>query len=514
MNHIAVCIIGAGPGGLAAAKSLMDCGENNFIILEAQSTVGGVWRDDGTGKTWPGMITNLSREKCRFSDLDHDDGVPDFPTATQMYEYLRRYADTFDLTKKIRFNTTVTSVVRDSTDVESNSTYPYNVKAASACGETTTTEFRAQFVVVATGVFAQPFLPDDLVVQCREAAVPYYHSQGLDLSQFRGPHHHVLVVGAAYSGADMAVALSSQGARVTTLVRSPRYYLPRLIDNKNRGEGDEKVPWDRLWECRTASGDTAKYNSAVEHSKKHAFLSAHLRPGGEAHPLLAVNPDVDAAQTIVTDNFLDYVSDGKINVVKSEGSGGISDLLRRREDGITSVVFATGYRCDLSFLDDHILGPCEPDFTTDFLPLILYKSTLHPTMPDIGFVGIYRGPYMATLEVQARWVAALACKKVRRPSNTKLSEMLEEERFLRSHGGASREEVAATGVGTRRRQAFPHSHYISFTDCLAEEFGARPTTVRFPALAGQNAVAGHYRLESVFSEQAPIGNPYQIKNPD
>ena len=99
-------IVGAGPGGLAAAKVMKDVGVAPLVVFEAASSVGGVWRQDGTGATWEGMRTNLAREKCELSDLAHLPSVGDFPTAVEMADYFTRYASTFGL---IRFWTPTSS---------------------------------------------------------------------------------------------------------------------------------------------------------------------------------------------------------------------------------------------------------------------------------------------------------------------------------------------------------------------------------------------------------------------
>ena len=66
-----VCVVGAGPAGLAAAHI---CRQHGFAVTvyEAADRVGGMWRDDRGGvgdKCSPEMRTNLSRYTVAFSDL-------------------------------------------------------------------------------------------------------------------------------------------------------------------------------------------------------------------------------------------------------------------------------------------------------------------------------------------------------------------------------------------------------------------------------------------------------------
>ena len=67
-----VAVIGAGPGGLAAARWLSSQGFEPTIFEQARS-LGGQWTglSDLSG-VWPAMHTNTSRVMTAFSDLEHE----------------------------------------------------------------------------------------------------------------------------------------------------------------------------------------------------------------------------------------------------------------------------------------------------------------------------------------------------------------------------------------------------------------------------------------------------------
>ena len=59
-----------------------------------------------TAVSAPAMRTNTSRIMTSFSDLPHDAGSPTYPTNEAMGEYLQRYAEMFDLTRRYRIEDT------------------------------------------------------------------------------------------------------------------------------------------------------------------------------------------------------------------------------------------------------------------------------------------------------------------------------------------------------------------------------------------------------------------------
>jgi hypothetical protein len=384
-----------------------------------------------------------------------------------MCDYFHRYADTRGITPLVHLNTSVTSISRREEEDEKEGDgcgsagehhhHPYTIKVCqqqqqekdSITTSQTVSVLRSKFVVVATGVFARGFVPDDLKQICIEEA-PW--------------------VSWMHLSAEKPISLTT----TTT--------------TEEEEKTTEDVPWDRLWETRQPRHDTAPYNSNVTQRAKHEFLSTNLpRSGndvGTINELLAMDPLVNCAQMIITDHFLEYVEQGKIQVAKASDFRDI--LLKKKkkngneeedqqDDGehdgqtnpppVTHVIFATGYRCDVHFLSDTILSPCQPDFTSDFLPLILGKSTIHPTLSDIGFVGLYRGPYIPSLEVQGTWLAHLfiggerkddddEVVAVQRPEPERLEKMLETELFIREFKGCTPEEIE--GLARRRQEGNYH----------------------------------------------------------
>src|SRR3984893_6496645 len=211
-----VAVIGAGPGGLIAARWLLSQGCEPTIFEQAPM-LGGQWTGlDGRSGVWPTMHTNTSRILTAFSDLEHDSDLV-YPAGRDILDYLHRYAETFSLTSHIRFGTRVELVRR-------NLRRDGAGWLVSAAG---TTE-RFERVVVASGRFHAPAIPavPGLDTFAGSAAViPTYHYR--EPSPYRGKR--VLVAGCAVSALEIAAELAQLGAaRVVVAQRRARYVLPEF----------------------------------------------------------------------------------------------------------------------------------------------------------------------------------------------------------------------------------------------------------------------------------------------
>jgi thioredoxin reductase len=172
-KHVAV--IGAGAAGLVTARELLRAG-HSIQVFEQQADVGGVWQykeeveDDLLGSTanvtskihtsrihtsmYASLHTNLPRDLMAFLDYSFDsagggdDAWPRFPHHTMVCEYLRHFADDFDLNQHIQFGARVLSLKRDD---------QWRMQVAQ--GDTTTTH-NFDAVAVCNGHYSEPRVPD------------------------------------------------------------------------------------------------------------------------------------------------------------------------------------------------------------------------------------------------------------------------------------------------------------------------------------------------------------------
>lgn len=149
------------------------------------------------------------------------------------------------------------------------------------------------------------------------------------------------------------------------------------------------------------------------------------------------------------------------------------------------IVMATGFSPHqaLSFLSPRVRETLEYEPDNHYDPIRLFNlGTTHPSIPSLGFVGFYRGPYFGVLQQQARFLGALW-------SGT-LGEMPKE-------GPAHVDEI-------ERRGQFPMGDYVglmeSFASILGKErlrLGSRPSSRTGPAIPARY---GHHPTHSAAGE--------------
>lgn len=379
-----VAVVGAGPGGLAAARWLKSRGFEP-VLFEAADDVGGQWNCAGRNSgVWPSMRTNTARMVTRFSDLDYDPRTPVFPHNRDVHAYLRRYAETFGLLDGARLGTTVTGLSR------AGSGYRMSYEAAGAAREE---EFDR--VVVASGRYNLPEMPavDGLDSFAGELGAIHAFAYK-DPEHYRG--RRVLVAGGNISSLEIASDLAMLGASaVATTMRRQRYVMPKLI----AGIPVESYGFTRAGALWQEAADSEEYARGT--------LAFVLQYGGDPARYGAPRPhaDVRVAGTTGSQNFLNLVAEGRIACHPwiERVSGRTVTFVDGHSAEFDGIVFGTGYALNLPFLDAGLRGTLG--VTRHGLDLV--ENTFHPALPGLAFVGLWCqvGPYLPPLEQQARLLA-------------------------------------------------------------------------------------------------------------
>ncbi|MGI4955270.1 MAG: flavin-containing monooxygenase [Janthinobacterium lividum] len=374
-------VIGAGAGGLCAAKNLLAEGID-VTVFEIGSHIGGLWvyeNDSGLSPAYKSLHINSEAKVSAFGDFPFPPGTGFYPDHAEMARYFRAYADHFGITPRIRFRSRVAMIE------------PAEGRFALRLEDGATDTFDG--VVVATGHQSVPRDPAEMKSYSGE----YLHAHGYRTpDRFAGKR--VLVIGPGNSGVDIAADICTVTERTVLSARSPVLIMPRMMfgvpNSRTLGKLEKPwVPWSirvraralltrmfhgrmEQWGFRTPKGRT--------HPISHPTLISHI-----AWQRIGVKPGIEA------------VEGQQVRFV--DGSAEPFDC----------IIAATGYRTTFPYLPA-ALSPLDGQGHR----LRLYNRVAHPGLPGLFFIGFFDvsgGSNIRMMDDQAEYIAAAASGRLRLP---------------------------------------------------------------------------------------------------
>ena len=369
-----VCVIGAGPSGLAAAKNLLDAGLS-VTVFDRQVGVGGNWRfSDDVGHSSVFETTHIISSKfySAYSDYPMPAHFPDYPSHAQLLEYFTGYAEHFGLLPHIQFGT----LVQRCTPLPDDRWRVTTVKD----GLEATQDFDA--LVVCNGHHWKPRVP----TYPGEFTGEFLHSHSFKrAAPFAG--QRVLVIGGGNSACDIAVETSRVSRQTDVSWRRGYWVVPKFVLGKPADVLSNGVKW------------IPKALRFFLYEKLMLILNGRNRDIGLPEP----DHHIGQTHILLNSELVYFVRHGKIRVR--------SDIQRLEgrtvhfTDGWSAeydtIIAATGYWIDHPFLDKEVV-----DFSSGAVPL--YLRMLPATRRNLYFIGLFQplGCIWPGAELQAK-VAAL-----------------------------------------------------------------------------------------------------------
>ncbi|MGW0039204.1 flavin-containing monooxygenase [Gordonia sp. NPDC003376] len=319
-----VCIVGAGPSGLVAARRLRDAGIP-FDVFEKHSDVGGIWDPENEGTPiYDSAHFISSKYTSGFYGHPMPADYPDYPSWRQILDYIRTFAADEGLYEHIIFDTPVDKAVRDA---DGN----WTVTAGG-------TERIYRALIAAPGVTwhaSSPTLPgqETFTGEIRHSST--YKSP----TEFAG--RRVVVVGAGNSGVDIASDAAANADAAFLSVRRGYRFIPKHIFG---------VPLDVF----INEGGTLP-EGVVLPEDPSALIDALV---GDLTRYGLPEPDHDAlaSHPIVNDQIIHYLAHGDIiakpDIASLDGDEVVfTDGSRERVD---LILLATGYEYRIPFVDEDL----------------------------------------------------------------------------------------------------------------------------------------------------------------
>lgn len=207
-RHVDVAIIGAGFGGLCMAIKLREAGNDDFVILEKGSEVGGTWRDN----SYPGCACDVQSHMYSFSFAGKADWSKRYAPWNEIQDYILQTTEKYGLRPFVRFNQEVNAAHFD------EKKGLWEVKTAD--GNT----YIARHFVIANGPLHVPAIPTIKGLDTFKGKV--FHSAQWDHSyDLKGKD--VVSIGTGGSAIQYVPEIASDVKQLYVFQRTPAWVIPR-----------------------------------------------------------------------------------------------------------------------------------------------------------------------------------------------------------------------------------------------------------------------------------------------
>ncbi|KAK0225213.1 hypothetical protein EDD85DRAFT_856929 [Armillaria nabsnona] len=277
-----VIIIGAGPAGLVTCKSLLENASEEYpfdpIVLEQEDDIGGTFRY----RSYENSHLVSSKQLTCFSDFRLPMSHPDHMSLESYLDYLRAYAQHFQLTERIKLNCKVVNVSRDHVTGEHLVSFVMRSLENPREWDQLVIALRARYLAVCTGLHVLPQFPKiegiEHVVENQSV------KQGSGKSVFHSHEYkhrsqladkRVMILGTGETGTDLAYEAAKAGAKEVVLcTREGFLSMPHELNHFEifglTSDAEKKVPLDCLI---TNLAETAYVHPWIERSHIRWFIS-------------------------------------------------------------------------------------------------------------------------------------------------------------------------------------------------------------------------------------------------
>ena len=375
-----VCVIGAGPSGIAAAKNCLESGLD-VVVFEKNDKVGGNWvfnAKTGHSSVYENTHIISSKTWSVYEDFPMPDDYPDYPSHAQLQAYFESYARHFGVYDRIRFGTAVKHVTRDAAGT-------WQVAFVDETGNERTETF--DVLMVANGHHWDPKHPE----YPGEFTGRYLHSHDFKSVDETWRGKNVLVIGGGNSACDVAVEAARVAGKVCLSMRSPQWFIPKFIFGKPADVFAARTP---AWVPRKVKQQVLGcLLSALQGSYADYGLPVNTQPVLSHHPTL--NSDV-----------LDYIRHGRILPRPAIAAlhGAEVEFVDGRREAFDIVCACTGFWTTFPFFDREFV-----DFKhAEKIPL--YRKMMHADYDNLYFIGLFQP--IGCIWPMADYQAKIACLEI------------------------------------------------------------------------------------------------------
>ena len=392
--HRDVLVIGAGWSGLVACKYMLEEGLS-VLALEKREDIGGVWlySDD------PNIPTVMKTTQCtssstvtEMSDFPMPKEIGMFPHHTDVLDYLKAYAEQFQLLPHIKLSTQVQEVEKTTED---------SWKVTCSAGDV----YTSKYLIVASGEHQKPNR------ELEESVLKGFTGDILHASTIKEPlekyrRKRVLLLGGGETGSDICLDWINHAETIYWSIPRGQHFFRKY---------SKVVPWSQPQALDKASSRMMKIIAPYVNSKPGLAWVCKWTTNGsllayQGHGIPEWRNDAAYFHYFVNKNgkVLDHVDYEHLvpkgAVVKCSGKE--VTFIDGTKHEFDLIITSTGYKSGFPYL---------PERYSEVGLRGRHKMIFDVEDPSLAFVGFVRpivGSLVGISELQARWAAKLYAGKV------------------------------------------------------------------------------------------------------
>ena len=398
-------VIGAGWSGLLACKYAKENGLN-VVVLEGRENIGGVWKfseDPKVTTTIKNAHTTSSKTFTEMSDFPMPHEYPSFPSHKEIFSYLVKYANNFNLAPHIVFNTYVHKVEK----VVLNNMELWKVTDKKG------KFWISKFLTISTGAHTNPNIPKKV----GNGLLKNYSGEVIHSVKYKKLtpqfwNKKILIVGGGETSSDIANEVSLYAKKLYWSIQNGQWFIPKLNTNTPKGKeiaepADHYTSAINMWVHPVGkSGGVYLFEDFVEFfwGKCGHGIKEWVSKAPYQRQFLNKSSEV-----------LNKISYGRITPKRK-----INNIFGKKitfDDGETEefdmIILCTGYHVNFPFLPEKYNKSVRNN----------YKFIFNPEDPSLSFVGFARpviGSIPAISEVQSIYLSKIYSGQLKLPSTKQM----------------------------------------------------------------------------------------------
>jgi len=459
-----IAIIGGGICGVASAKAAL---EHGLIptVFEKREEIGGVWSK--SGYTWNTLIGNSSRYMGQFSDLEFSPDTSLFAKRTEVISYMQNYIDKFGLAKYIKTSSEVKKIAYVDEGVKMWRTWKVEwldgVSKEVQCQD-------FDYLIISTGFYNEPNLDAflDFIKDPTNDEITFLHSMDYkENSLFKDKN--VLLVGCSYSSTQIAAEIALSSKSIVNVFRRPSWILPRVVYNTYY---KKDLPIDFSFftlQSSLKATEFAHLTPQEKFMKQNQFFSKFSNQNSVSQELYIDENSEDAPLLSVSDDYLEAVERKRVTPLRGAITNIKDNIVTLNNGTILKpdiIIFSTGFKHVLPNMDEEVLKSLHYDQNNQLCPLNLYNSTFHPVYKNLAFVGVYKGLFLGTAEIQSKYALNYLMGKNTVPL-PQINEHLKKDLELRN---------------CKVQPQYANGGYVNFLNTMAREMNLMPDVEKIKSM--------------------------------